>query len=90
VFAQTGGLTGAEIAVAGGTSAVGQRVMEAIFGDQAVRSLAARARDDLLARVRELLAAEQERFTRLLEPAVPDPDAGKRLADALRTFERSR
>jgi hypothetical protein len=90
VFAQTGGLTGAEIAVAGGTSAVGQRVMEAIFGDQAVRSLAARARDDLLARVRELLAAEQARFTRLLEPAVPDPDAGKRLADALRTFERSR
>jgi hypothetical protein len=90
VFAQTGGLTGAEIAVAGGTSAVGQRVMEAIFGDQAVRSLAARARDDLLVRVRELLAAEQARFTRLLEPAVPDPDAGKRLADALRTFERSR
>ena len=90
VFAQTGGLTGAEIAVAGGTSAVGQRVMEAIFGDQAVRSLAARARDDLLARVRELLAAEQARFTRLLEPAVPDPGAGKRLGDALRTFERSR
>jgi energy-coupling factor transporter ATP-binding protein EcfA2 len=90
VFAQTGGLTGAEIAVAGGTSAVGQRVMEAIFGDQAVRTLAARARDDLLARVRELLAAEQARFTRLLEPAVPDPEAGRRLADALRSFERAR
>ncbi|MEA2319231.1 MAG: hypothetical protein QOD44_3420 [Solirubrobacteraceae bacterium] len=90
VFAQTGGLTGAEIAVAGGTSAVGQRVMEAIFGDQAVRTLAARARDDLLTRVRELLAAEQARFTRLLEPAAPDPGAAARLADALRTFERSR
>ena len=90
VFAQTGGLTGAEIAVAGGTSAVGQRVMEAIFGDQAVRTLAARARDDLLVRVRELLAAEQSRFTRLLEPAAPDPEAAARLAEALRTFERSR
>jgi len=90
VFAQTGGLTGAEIAVAGGTSAVGQRVLEAIFGDQAVRTLAARAREDLLARVRELLAAEQARFTRLLEPAAPDPDSAERLADALRTFERSR
>jgi len=90
VFAQTGGLTGAEIAVAGGTSAVGQRVMEAIFGDQAVRSLAARAREDLLARVRELLAAERARFTRLLEPAAPEPEAAERLADALRTFERSR
>jgi dynamin family protein len=90
VFAQTGGLTGAEIAVAGGTSAVGQRVMEAIFGDQAVRSLAARARDDLLARVRELLAAEQARFTRLLDPAAPDPEAGERLAGALRAFEQAR
>jgi hypothetical protein len=40
--------------------------------------------------VRELLAAEQARFTRLLEPAVPDPEAGRRLADALRSFERAR
>ena len=49
VFAQTGGLTGAEVAVAGGTSAVGQKVLEAVFGDAAVRSLAARAREDLRA-----------------------------------------
>ena len=43
VFASTGGLTGAEVVVAGGTSALGQKVLEAIFGDQAVRTLAARA-----------------------------------------------
>ena len=49
---QTGGLTGAEVVVAGGTSALGQKVLEAIFGDQAVRTLAARAREDLLERVR--------------------------------------
>ena len=48
VFAHTGGLTGAEVAVAGGTSAVGQRVLEAMLGDQAVRTLAERAREDLL------------------------------------------
>ena len=90
VFAQTGGLTGAEVAVAGGTSAVGQRVIEAIFGDQAVRSLAARARDDLLARVRELLAGERARFDRLLAAAAPDPEAGGRLDAALREFEAAR
>jgi len=90
VFAQTGGLTGAEIAVAGGTSAVGQRVLEAIFGDQAVRALAARARDDLLVRVRELLDAERARFDRLLDPAAPDPSAGERVEAALRGFERTR
>ena len=55
VFAQTGGLTGAEVVVAGGTSALGQRVLEAVFGDQAVRTLAAQAREDLLARVERLL-----------------------------------
>ena len=90
VFAQTGGLTGAEIAVAGGTSAVGQRVLEAIFGDQAVRALAARARDDLLARVRQLLDEEAARFTRRLEPTAPEPAAADRLTGALRAFEHAR
>ncbi|MCW2613678.1 MAG: putative transporter, partial [Frankiales bacterium] len=50
VFAQTGGLTGGEVAVAGGTTALGQRVLEAVFGDAAVRTLAARAREDLAVR----------------------------------------
>jgi hypothetical protein len=90
VFAHTGGLTGAEVAVAGGTSAVGQRVLEAIFGDQAVRSLAARARDDLLVRVRELLAGERARFDRLLAAAAPEPEAAGRLDAALREFEAAR
>ncbi|MBA3349323.1 MAG: dynamin family protein, partial [Actinobacteria bacterium] len=41
VFAHTGGLTGGEIAVAGGTATVGQKLLEALFGDQAVRTLTA-------------------------------------------------
>jgi hypothetical protein len=90
VFAQTGGLTGAEIAVAGGTSAVGQRVLEAVFGDQAVRALAARARDDLLVRVRALLDEEAARFDRRLDPVAPDPAARERVASALQAFERTR
>ena len=38
VFAHTGGLTGVEVVVAGGTSALGQKVLGR-FGDQAVRGL---------------------------------------------------
>jgi hypothetical protein len=72
VFAQTGGLTGAELVVAGGTSALSQKVLEAIFGDQAVRTLAAKARADLLERVERLLAREASRFTTLVEPLAPD------------------
>ncbi|WP_217921231.1 ABC transporter [Miltoncostaea oceani] len=90
VFVQTGGLTGAEVVVAGGTSAVGQKVLEAIFGDQAVRSLAARARDDLLTRVRAVMAAEAARFEALLEPVVATPDALAALLEARAALLRAR
>jgi energy-coupling factor transporter ATP-binding protein EcfA2 len=83
VFAQTGGLTGGEIAVAGGTTAVGQRVLEAVFGDAAVRSLAARAREDLEARADELLRYEQDRFDALLAVAAPEPGAADDLRSAV-------
>jgi hypothetical protein len=89
VFLQTGGLTGAEVVVAGGTSAVGQKVLEAIFGDQAVRTLAARAREDLLARVRRLLDGEADRFTAVLEPAVATPDALASLLEARAALVRA-
>jgi energy-coupling factor transporter ATP-binding protein EcfA2 len=88
VFASTGGLTGAEVVVAGGTSAVSQRLLEAIFGDQAVRTLASRARDDLLARVERLLASEAERFARLLDRVTPPDDAPARLAAAVGRLRR--
>jgi hypothetical protein len=61
-FAATGGLTGAEVGIAGGTSVLAQRVLEAIFGDQAVREMAAKARRSLLSRVHDLYAVEQGRY----------------------------
>jgi hypothetical protein len=88
VFAHTGGLTGAEVAVAGGTSALGQKVLEAIFGDQAVRSLAAQAREDLLERVERLLRADAERFDVLLEGAAPEADSFARLHAAIDAVRR--
>lgn len=59
VFASTGGLVGGEIAVAGGTAVVAQRVLEAVFGDDAVRRMAAAARKNLDGRVAELLERER-------------------------------
>jgi hypothetical protein len=81
VFASTGGLTGAEVVVAGGTSAAGQRILEALLGDQAVRTMAARAREMLLGRTRTLLAEESARFRELLDPVTPPPDAAARLRE---------
>ena len=90
VFASTGGLTGAEVVVAGGTSALGQKVLEAIFGDQAVRALAARAREQLMTRVRVLLDEEAGRFQRVLEPLAPRAGELRELDDALAAVERDR
>ncbi|MEX2290388.1 MAG: ABC transporter [Mycobacteriales bacterium] len=92
VFAHTGGLTGGEVAVAGGTSALGQRLLEAVFGDAAVRSLAAKAREDLRDRTSRLLRSEQARFDALLNAATPVPGSAGRLraaAAALATARRA-
>ena len=89
VFAHTGGLTGAEVVVAGGTSAAGQKLLEAIFGDQAVRALAARAREDLLERVERLLREEASRFDELLDAATPEADAFARLHTAVDALRRA-
>jgi energy-coupling factor transporter ATP-binding protein EcfA2 len=89
VFAQTGGLTGVEALVAGGTSALSQKVLEAIFGDQAVRSLANRARADLLERVRELLREDSRRFDALLEDAAPEAETVAQLHAAATAVRRA-
>ena len=67
VFASTGGITGAEVGIAGGSAVLGQRLLEAVFGDQAVRRLGERARADLNHRMMVLLEAEQSRYSALLD-----------------------
>ncbi len=71
VFASTGGITGGEVVVAGGTTAISQKVLEAVFGDAAVRSLAARAREDLEQRAARLLSEDRARFDVLVDEAAP-------------------
>ena len=89
VFAQTGGLTGLEVVVAGGTSALGQKVLEAIFGDQAVRELAAQARRDLVERADQVLRADAERFEALIEGAATEAEGLARLHAAIDAVRRA-
>lgn len=67
VFSMTGGLTGAEVGIAGGTVVLAQRFLEAIFGDDGVRRMAKRAKESLDARVEAALAAELDRYRRALD-----------------------
>ena len=89
VFASTGGVTGGEAAVAGGTAAVSQALLSAVFGEQAVRDLARRAREDLLARLEGTLAVERERFDDAVLPLVDD-EAAAQLTDALADLREAR
>ena len=55
VFASTAGVTGLEVGIAGGSAVVGQKLLEAIFGEDAVRRMATRARTMLETRTQELI-----------------------------------
>ncbi|HZL75004.1 MAG TPA: dynamin family protein [Propionibacteriaceae bacterium] len=90
VFAHTGGLVGAEIGVAGGTAVLAQRVLEAVFGDQAIRRLAQTAKDDLDARVQVLLADELVRYHMILDGLGVDADRPARLRAVARAVETAR
>ncbi|MBM7050945.1 dynamin family protein [Rothia sp. ZJ1223] len=83
VFSMTGGLTGLEVGIAGGSGVVGQKLLEAIFGEDAVRRMTRAARESLEARIREVLSTHQQRFDARLdavdlgpEPAVVEQAAG--------------
>lgn len=90
VFAQSGGLTGGEVVIAGGTAAVSQRLLEAIFGEEAVRTLAARAGGELLKRLTGLLETEAERFGRAAGRDVPSLQQVGRLRSALEVVRACR
>ncbi len=88
VFAHTAGITGAEAGIAGGSAVIGQKLLEAVFGDQAVRRLAEHARRDLAARVEELYAAEASRYDALLSSLGLSPEATDALWAASRGLGR--
>jgi hypothetical protein len=87
VFAHTAGVTGAEAGIAGGSAVLGQKLLEAVFGDQAVRSLAERAKRRLEASVSELLDSERRRYTDLLDSLQISPEAPERLRKAARRVD---
>lgn len=90
VFAQTGGLTGGEVAIAGGTAALSQRLLEALFGDEAVRELTNKARADLLGRLSQLLEAERDRYTEVASKQAPSPARADALAARAADLEAAR
>ena len=87
VFASTAGITGAEVGIAGGSAVVGQKLLEAVFGDQAVRRLASDARRDLNQRVQALLDAERRRFVERLDKQEVSTTSPEEIREAARAVD---
>jgi predicted GTPase len=87
VFANTAGLTGAEVGIAGGSALLGQKLLEAVFGDQALRTLSERARRKLETRVRALMDEERHRYLDLLASLGIDRDAAEKVRNAARAVD---
>jgi len=79
VFAGTGGLTGAEAGIAGGTAVVTGKLLDTIFGDQVTRDLASQARQMLLEATGELLTSFRKPFDSALEDVAVNPEQAAEL-----------
>ncbi len=90
VFAHTAGVTLTEAGIASGSAVVGQKLLEAVFGDAAVRRLAEQARSDLRGRVSNLLAQETARYHDVLDGQEVDVDAAERLRAVARRVDDHR
>ncbi|MGH3383840.1 MAG: ABC transporter [Nocardioidaceae bacterium] len=90
VFVHTAGLTGAEAGIAGGSAVLGQKLLEAVFGDQAVRRLAERARADLATRVEELFSAERARYHVVVDATGASEELPRRLRGLAVEVEEAR
>lgn len=90
VFFNTGGVTGAEVGIAGGTVVVAQRFLEAIFGEDGVRRMAKTAKDALDARVEGLLATELNRYQQALDDLGLEPARSEEVGAALAALRAER
>lgn len=90
VFMSTAGLSGAEVGIAGGSAVVAQRLLEAIFGDQAVRNLAAKARGSLVEKTKTLYQGEQKRYDDVLLGFQVDPRIPNELTAAVTAVQEAR
>jgi energy-coupling factor transporter ATP-binding protein EcfA2 len=80
-----------DVAVAGGTSAVPQRLLTSLFGAGQLRDLGARARMDLHDKVSLLFDEELQRFAAIINAAAtPNGDAASGLRQAEESLEAAR
>ncbi|HEV8425101.1 MAG TPA: GTPase [Actinomycetes bacterium] len=81
VFAHSAGLTGGEVAIAGGTAVINQKLLEALIGEAAVADIIRAAERDLRRTLQAALQGDAARFLEPLAPAGDGPDELRSSAD---------
>jgi len=89
VFSTTGGLTGLEVGIAGGSGVVGTKLLEAVFGEDAVRRMSDQARKNLETRIRTMLAGRAKQFLDTIDELGEHPSAEQLHAAAARVRAES-
>nr|WP_272955051.1 AAA family ATPase [Kribbella shirazensis] len=88
VFASAAGIPkGAEASAGAGSAVVGQRLLEAVFGDKAVQGMVDKAREDLDGKVHALMDAEFARYLAVLDQHPVDAETARQLTEAARAVE---
>ena len=80
VFAATAGVTGTELGIVAATGFLNQKLLQAIFGEAAMREMIANARERLEALIDDEFSKERDRYDRLTS----DPAELRTLAEELR------
>jgi hypothetical protein len=87
-FASGAGIPkGAEASAGAGSAVVGQRLLEAVFGDKAVQGMVVKAREDLDGKVHALMDAEFARYLAVLDQHPVDAETARQLTEAARAVE---
>ena len=90
VFSATGGLTGAEIGIAGASTVLAQKLLEAVFGEDGVRRMSKAAMEKLKERVSGLMDEEKDRFLSRLAALDLDSELPAKLQAATRQVQLAR
>ncbi|WP_427895983.1 ABC transporter [Kribbella sp. GL6] len=88
MFASAAGIPkGAQTSAGVGSAVVGQRLLEAVFGDKAVQGMVEKAREDLDGKVHALMDAEFARYLAVLDQHPVDAETARQLTEAARAVE---
>ena len=90
VFSATGGLTGTELGIAGASTVLAQKLLEAVFGEDGVRRMSRIAQEKLNDRVEGLMGEEKARFLSRLDALELDPELPARLQAATVQVQQAR